>query len=283
MSDDGPALLRAILEAPADDAPRLVYADWLEENAGGIECPRCHGQGTVGVSFLYKKGDPLAVEHKVPHGCTDCGGTGRIPNGFAERAEFIRVQIELAKPDPCGLPAKCIHGPAQPPFGPGQSKPSCGKEECRVRERLRRRERHLLAGGREEWVLPGWAAVRPAWHETSGHLRSVGFVRGFGQSVGCRQAADWTADADALTSFHPIQQVALGGWPELDVRNGGSVFEFSLRGRDKIEFLTRDYLARATPEMLGTTPDGRLAGIIRRLLTLEWPQITFRLPDGSTC
>ncbi len=26
------AFLRAILEAPADDAPRLIYADWLEEN-----------------------------------------------------------------------------------------------------------------------------------------------------------------------------------------------------------------------------------------------------------
>src|SRR4051794_18637183 len=29
---DGEALLRAVLVNPADDAPRLVYADWLEEN-----------------------------------------------------------------------------------------------------------------------------------------------------------------------------------------------------------------------------------------------------------
>ena len=46
---DAPALLAAIRAAPADDAPRLVYADWLDE----------HGQ--------------------------------------AERAEFIRVQCELAR------------------------------------------------------------------------------------------------------------------------------------------------------------------------------------------
>ena len=26
------AFLQAILEDPADDAPRLIYADWLEEN-----------------------------------------------------------------------------------------------------------------------------------------------------------------------------------------------------------------------------------------------------------
>lgn len=29
---DGSALLRAILEDPDDDAPRLIYADWLDEN-----------------------------------------------------------------------------------------------------------------------------------------------------------------------------------------------------------------------------------------------------------
>src|SRR5262249_54909259 len=28
---DGQAILRTIVENPADDAPRLVYADWLEE------------------------------------------------------------------------------------------------------------------------------------------------------------------------------------------------------------------------------------------------------------
>src|SRR6476660_8352291 len=46
---DSPALLAAIRQAPADDAPRLVYADWLDE----------HGQ--------------------------------------PERAEFIRIQCELAR------------------------------------------------------------------------------------------------------------------------------------------------------------------------------------------
>jgi uncharacterized protein (TIGR02996 family) len=32
MTDDADALLRAVLAAPDDDAPRLVYADWLEEH-----------------------------------------------------------------------------------------------------------------------------------------------------------------------------------------------------------------------------------------------------------
>src|SRR6476619_554029 len=50
MSDDA-ALLAAIRAAPADDAPRLIYADWLDEH------------------------------------------------GRPERAEFIRVQCELARRD----------------------------------------------------------------------------------------------------------------------------------------------------------------------------------------
>jgi uncharacterized protein (TIGR02996 family) len=50
MSDDD-ALLAAIRQAPDDDAPRLIYADWLDEN------------------------------------------------GQPERADFIRVQIELARQD----------------------------------------------------------------------------------------------------------------------------------------------------------------------------------------
>ena len=32
MTSDGEALLRAVCENPRDDTPRLIYADWLEEN-----------------------------------------------------------------------------------------------------------------------------------------------------------------------------------------------------------------------------------------------------------
>jgi uncharacterized protein (TIGR02996 family) len=74
--------LQAILEAPDDDAPRLIYADWLEEN-----------------------GDP-------------------------ERAEFIRVQVALARID-----------------------------EDAPRAELEERERVLLEKHRDDWLqrLPAWA------------------------------------------------------------------------------------------------------------------------------
>ena len=34
MTADERALVQAIIAAPDDDLPRLVYADWLEETAG---------------------------------------------------------------------------------------------------------------------------------------------------------------------------------------------------------------------------------------------------------
>ena len=80
LATDKTAFLRAICERPADDAPRLVYADWLDD----------HGEG--------------------------------------ERAEFIRVQAELARLD-------CHHGPD------AGATPWC--KVCVRRHALRRREREL--------------------------------------------------------------------------------------------------------------------------------------------
>src|SRR5262245_7353205 len=89
----GEALLRAILEEPHDDGPRLVYADWLEEN------------------------------------------------GDQARAEFIRVQCELAR---------------------------LGEDDPR-RPALQKRERQLLRAHRAAWV-----AEKPA---LAG--QHVEFLRGF--------------------------------------------------------------------------------------------------------
>lgn len=78
------ALLAAILESPADDTPRFVFADWLDEHAETVDCSEdgC-GNPAKGWNGFYP--------------CSTCHGTGRIDNGYAERAEFIRVQIELAR------------------------------------------------------------------------------------------------------------------------------------------------------------------------------------------
>lgn len=73
--------IRAICESPDDDTPRLVYADWQDEHAASTPCPHCAYDGCVNWGKI----------------CTDCGGSHQLSNGFAERAEFIRVQCELAR------------------------------------------------------------------------------------------------------------------------------------------------------------------------------------------
>jgi uncharacterized protein (TIGR02996 family) len=79
------AFLQAVIENPEDDAPRLIFADWLEE----------HGQ--------------------------------------PERAEFIRVQCELAR-----LP-----------------------EQEHRRKELLAREQGLLKEHEKEWTAP--LSLWPAW------------------------------------------------------------------------------------------------------------------------
>lgn len=60
---DEQARLAAIRAEPADDVRRLDYADWLDEQPAEVECK----------------------------------GTGSVPSGFRERAEFIRLQIRLRR------------------------------------------------------------------------------------------------------------------------------------------------------------------------------------------
>src|SRR5437899_1677068 len=62
MSDEQAALLKAICDNPDEDTPRLVYADWLDEQAGAMPSHMQRGQS------------------------------------MAARAEFIRLQVaEAAK------------------------------------------------------------------------------------------------------------------------------------------------------------------------------------------
>ena len=88
MSDDELAFLRKIVSAPADDVARLAYCDWLEERDSDEECPECEGAGKR--RYTDAAGD---TDYRT---CYSCASTGRRRNAHARRAEFIRVQIELA-------------------------------------------------------------------------------------------------------------------------------------------------------------------------------------------
>ena len=109
MTDTERALMAGVLAAPDDDTPRLILADWLEENAGWMKCPVCDNESGYRVY------------------CVQCEGSGRAgwaSDGRRERAEFIRVQLELARG--------------------WRSPPGNGSEDHRLYDALRWRERGLL-------------------------------------------------------------------------------------------------------------------------------------------
>jgi uncharacterized protein (TIGR02996 family) len=168
------ALLRGVRERPADDLPRLVIADWLDE----------HGEG--------------------------------------DRAEFIRVQCELAR------------------RGEGWSE---ARKEVRRRVLLREisdtaaaillataethpdalqgREQELLAVNAAKWSPPGFLAVTsPDYFGRPDEHRILVYRRGFVESVHGPLAA-WLEHGPAVVASHPVEGVTATDrepWPTGDVR-----------------------------------------------------------------
>ncbi|HVK16531.1 MAG TPA: TIGR02996 domain-containing protein [Fimbriiglobus sp.] len=142
-------LLRAVVAASADDVPRLVAADWLDE----------HGQ--------------------------------------PERAEFIRVQVELARLE------------------------TAGNGATTAAEALRRKERTFLgplATHRALWALEACPElVRVEFRDRAvaslESMRVAGaerltFRRGFVEAVLC-PAADWLAHGGEVRARQPVRDVRL--------------------------------------------------------------------------
>jgi uncharacterized protein (TIGR02996 family) len=87
MTTDELAFRRAICASPDDDLPRLVYADWLDEQPATERCPN----GPCLSGWVMRADGRMGADQ-----CRTCDGKGTTPTRYAERAEFIRVQIELA-------------------------------------------------------------------------------------------------------------------------------------------------------------------------------------------
>lgn len=78
-------LLRAVAAAPDDDAPRFACADWLVEHEHATGRCSCVGGGT----------------DTPPPWCPECRGSGVVRVAArGPRAEFIRLQIQLANTRP---------------------------------------------------------------------------------------------------------------------------------------------------------------------------------------
>lgn len=91
------ALIRAICQNPKDDDPRLRYADWLDENAQDLlacfNCGTHRHPGRAGqvIHGVLHESDPRVPHHHHDEKCP------QQSDGRRERAEFIRVQCEIAR------------------------------------------------------------------------------------------------------------------------------------------------------------------------------------------
>ncbi len=241
--NDGDALLRAILVQPDEDTPRLVYADWLQEN-----------------------GEP-------------------------ERAEYIRLQVQLARQNRTWCPAghlwlKVDKGP--------HSAPGTRCRQCRIEgpswadteadAELNGRARELWAAHAELWVRPlavlcgfpdtpaDWPpgstnpARLPRYHHicpssafADGRKVEWEFRRGFIESVSC-STRDWFTYGTAIRAAFPVRKVQLTTRPG----RGAPTRTSSRVGRDADRFVS----IRAVPGM----------DRVVRVLEARWPGVTFEVP-----
>lgn len=190
------AILAAILADPHDDTPRLVYAEICDDLAGVVACPRCGGSSKHDLNpydlaaryGTYRAGLMLDAAR-----CAVCAGSGSVSNGLAERAEFVRVQVELARM-PRLLPANVLCHQVEWEHFAGRLSGSVGKVRFEPpapgassgvgvlhygrrnpdREPLEKRERELFDAHAREWF--GDSAL---WLPTDEPQRASSHVPGF--------------------------------------------------------------------------------------------------------
>ncbi len=198
-TDDGTLLLRAILDNPAENTARLVYADWLNENAGTAGCV-CHGGALYSHDSLFPGQTPVGVdaEGRLLYGtrCARCGGSGTVSDGRRERAEFIREAVAYPH---CEFVRLTGGNPFQ----------LLGIPEP---------EQGVVVGPRSDDPLVNDANRRTwMWGETEDFgcvvhdmVRELDYRvdRGFVCGVRCR-AGTWLRHADFLTAAHPVVRVRL--------------------------------------------------------------------------
>lgn len=86
MSEED-AFWKAIGDSPADALPRLVYADFLEENAGTVKCGACASGYYPGKQYEWAGPDSVWVL------CPTCSGSGYVSDGRADLAAALRATI----------------------------------------------------------------------------------------------------------------------------------------------------------------------------------------------
>lgn len=223
MTDQGTAFLRSIAQSPEDIGLRLIFADWLEDNQEPpTKCRECGGLGSY--TWPSEDGGSPVLE------CNTCKGAGFVADAKSLRAEFIRVQCELAEK----LPQCNIQEALRLNIPPARLQRELGIDV------LQRRERELL--DKEITSIPdgdkdcaeGWSGGKRSRHWGIATFRALDrsgllynnpddsrrmeweFRRGFVEHV-TLSWQDWSTHAKAIRAAAPIREVTLTDRPPLDV------------------------------------------------------------------
>jgi uncharacterized protein (TIGR02996 family) len=172
-------------------------------------------------------------------------------NGRPERAEFIRVQCELAR---IGSELK--------------SDETCGLQgcDCESFPKLRRREQELLGVGMDGFLT----AELPDFGRS--FSCTVQWVRGFVEGVET-SGDSWVEHAGAILARHPVRRVTLGWLPQIHScqRYVGQQVEVWLTGMEA-------YGKAFDLEDLNRIRIDPLNYVVETLLARRWPGIKFTLP-----
>lgn len=247
----------ALLASPGDALLHAQVLDRLQER--GLEGEE-----------LRRAVLELVIAHRESDGPRHVHARWCDLHGQPERAEFIRVQLELER-----MPA---YRNIRLDLDWEDERYST---ECRKAVGLRRREQSLW-DGRLAWLdRSGWPwatsceSIEPGvldyW--TNPHLNPHRFFRrGFVAAVAC--ATDyWLKHGDEICAEHPVERVRLTSLPPVEAMIGGPFDDravFNIRGRFKSITLSRESLLLNRAEHERT--------IAPRLLEAEWPGIEFDLP-----
>jgi uncharacterized protein (TIGR02996 family) len=304
----------------------------------GVTCPRCEGDGW----YDREPGDGEMS-------CLDCHGTGKVlpkppddtprlvyadwleENGEPERAEFIRVQVELS------FVETAVQANVMPTRLPGEAWNSWeGRHQAAVARRvdcrnaLRRRERELWATHSRRWFVDESIGLSAALDDFKGPAGfPLGIVRrGFVCSV-TLTAEDWLKHADAL-SWRPGQpcrecsgrgikwESDSHGYTEYAITcpacrgTGHRPMPLSAQPIEQVTLTTRiDWYAAGGERLIlhdgsghdhgqppayecrmarygcwwdepKMTPAGERRTVAHYVLAAEWPQVKFYLPGDKT-
>jgi uncharacterized protein (TIGR02996 family) len=174
VSDRQP-LLNAILAAPADDGPRLVFADWCDENSAP------------------ERGEFIRVQvarARLPEPELKC--IGPLP-GFGDHADRAGGRCGRCSKMPGLCEYHVLEDREAELLRTFQLAPPCYRpQETNVHARY------------------AWAG--PVANLDDPNHQGWQFIRGFVESITC-PAADWLQHADAITAEHPVREVMLTDRP----------------------------------------------------------------------